>query len=189
MRLLTILLLVFIQASVLLAQIPYLPPNSVPSELEGNKLGESLESFVSSHPKAQCVATTTTIRSCSQWENISILGMAAHADPACSPEALSSQNCAEGLYALFRDNRLFQISYAVGGTDKSAAVTYFKKNYGKPSIDTPAYTVWKSKERTFSVTVGKLTRKVDEPILIHLTLLSTMVGVFGGRSAKPETWQ
>lgn len=189
MRLLIVLLSIFARAAVLFAQTPYLSLKSVPSELEGDKLGESLGSFVSRHPKTHCVVNSTSkITSCSQWENVSILGMTVHADPACSPETQSSTICADGLNALFKDDRLSQISYEVGGTDKSAVVAYFTKNYGKPSVDTPTNTAWISKERTFSVYVARATREAEGPFLIHLTLLSVSaggVGVLGGRPVKP----
>ncbi len=146
------------------------PPNSGPFELAGDKLGESLTSFTSKHPKAQCVDSTSKRKTCYQWEDVSIFGKTAHPEPKCSPEAHASPGCAQGLTAQFLEQRLVLLSYAVRGTDKSEATSAFKKKYGTPIIDTREATIWTISNTSLSVVVGKATEGKEGESLVTFVI-------------------
>jgi hypothetical protein len=140
--------------------------NSTPFELQGEKLGESLATFMSQHPKAQCEDSTKTRKNCYQWADVSIFDLSAHPDPGCSPSKHSSPGCAQGLTAQFTEGRLIMLTYAVAGKDKQPAVASLKKKYHAPVIDTPEGTVWTSGSSTLSVVVGKAAEQADAETLI-----------------------
>lgn len=71
--------------------------------LGDDEIGESFKTFSSHHPKAQCIDSTSTTKSCYQWENISIYGMSAHPSPDCSLKSRGSANCIQGLSAQFKN--------------------------------------------------------------------------------------
>jgi hypothetical protein len=144
------------------------PDSSDPTSLQlgADKLGESLSSFVSNHPNAKCVDSSTKTKNCYQWENVSIFDMKAHADAGCSPEKHSADGCVQGLAAMFQDQKLVQLSYAVAGSDKSAVVTSLKEKYGAPAIDTREGTIWMRGNGVFSITVGKASENPNSPTLI-----------------------
>ncbi len=142
-------------------------PGSAPFELQGDKLGESVATFISQHPKAQCEDSTKTRKNCYQWDDISIFGFAAHPEAGCTPSKHSSQGCAQGLSAQFAEGRLIMLSYAVAGKDKQLAVASLKKTYNAPVIDTPEGTIWcGGRGSTLSVVVGKATEREDGETLI-----------------------
>jgi len=127
-------------------------------DLNSERLGETLTSFQSLHPKARCINSSKTRRDCYQWEDVSIFGLTAHPSSTCSPEKRSSADCAEGLTAQFVDDHLVLLVYAVGGSDKKDAVAELKKKYGTPAIDTSEATIWMgARARTLSVVVGRAT--------------------------------
>ncbi len=139
----------------------------VPSfELEGDSLGESLSSFVSRHPQAQCLTTAPNMTSCYQWSHVSIEDMVAHPDDGCSPQKHSITGCAEGVTAQFRDDHLVLLSYAVEGMDKKAAVAKFKQKYGAPIADDSANTTWLSGNDMLGIAIGRATTGNDGPTLI-----------------------
>lgn len=134
-------------------------------ELNNERLGETLSSFQSLHPKARCISSSKSRKDCYQWEEVSIFGLTAHPASTCSPEKHSSADCAEGLTAQFVDDHLVLLIYAVGGNDKKDASAELKKKYGTPAIDTSEATIWMRK-RTLSVVVGKATEGSDGKNLI-----------------------
>lgn len=140
--------------------------SSTPFELQGDKLGESLATFIAQHPKAQCEDITRTRKNCYQWVDVSIFGLIAHPPPGCSPATHSSSGCVQGLSAQFTEGRLIMLSYAVLGKDKQAAVASLKKKYAAPVIDTPDGTIWTSGNSTLSVVVGKATEHDNGETLI-----------------------
>jgi hypothetical protein len=166
MRVLVILVLFLIGTHALLALNQFQPPSSEPFELGSDKLGESLATFVSKHPKAECADSTKTRTNCYQWVEVSIFGMTAHPDPGCSPKNHSSAGCVQGISAQFVDHRLVLLSYAVGGTDKAEATAALKKKFGTPVIDTHEATVWTNGNTTASVVAGKASEANDGPTLI-----------------------
>jgi hypothetical protein len=170
MRLLMIFVLVFVETPSLLALKQFQSAGSESFELEGDKLGESLESFVSQHPKANCVESTKTRTSCYQWAEISIFGMKAHPDPGCTPKIYSSAGCVQGLTGQFMEKRLISLSYAVSGTDKTEATAALKKKFGTPMIDTSEATLWSSGSAIASVVVGKATETSDGPVLVTVLI-------------------
>jgi hypothetical protein len=136
-------------------------------ELNSERLGETLSSFQSLHPKARCINSSKTRKDCYQWEDVSIFGLTAHPRSACLPETHSSADCAEGLTAEFADDHLVLLVYAVGGSDKKGAAAELKKRYGAPAIDTSEATIWTgAKARTLSVIVGKASEGSEGKSLI-----------------------
>ena len=142
------------------------PPTSEPFHLQGDKLGESLTSFVSQHPKARCEEATKTRKNCYQWADVSIFGFSAHPDPSCSPAKHSLPGCVEGVTAQFTDGRLHMLTYAVAGSDQEPAVATLKKEFGAPIMETPMVTLWLAGNKTLSVVVGKATEQEGAETLI-----------------------
>jgi hypothetical protein len=163
MRVLIILALVCIAAPSMLAQKE---TDTELLELQGDKLGESLSSFVAQHPKAQCANLSSKRKNCYQWEDVSIFGLVAHAESTCSPANHASPGCVQGLSAQFVDERLVLLTYAVGGSDKRDATTALKKKYGAPDIDTPEASIWSKGRGTLSVVVGKATDESNAETLV-----------------------
>jgi hypothetical protein len=112
------------------------------------------------------VDSSTKTKNCYQWENVSIFDLKAHADAKCSPEKHSADGCVQGLAAMFQDQKLVQLSYAVAGSDKSVVVTRLKEKYGAPAIDTREGTIWMRRSGALSITVGKASENPNSPILI-----------------------
>lgn len=144
------------------------PYSSDPTSLQlgVDKLGEAFSSFASNHPNAKCVDSSTKTKNCYEWENVSIFDMKAHADAGCSPEKHSADGCVQGLAAMFQDQKLAQLSYAVPGNDKSMVVKSLKEKYGAPAIDTREGTIWTRGNGVFSITVGKASENTNSPTLI-----------------------
>ena len=63
--------------------------------------------------------------------------------------------CAQAITAIFKDQRLTTLTYAVEGSDKSGAVRKLKEKYGQPAIDPPDGTIWMSGTTTLSVIVAR----------------------------------
>jgi hypothetical protein len=158
--------LLFAALPVLRAQIQPDPSDPTSLQLAADKLGESFSSFVSNHPNAKCVDSTTKTKNCYEWENVSIFDMKAHAEAGCSPEKHSADGCVQGLAAMFKDQKLVQLSYAVAGSDKSVIVTSLKEKYGAPAIDTREGTIWMRGNGVFSITVGKASENPNSPTLV-----------------------
>ena len=172
MLLLLLLLVVCIETRPLMAQkLPENPNSGTTFELVGDEVGESFAVFVSHHPKAQCVNSTTKTKICYQWEEVSILGLTARPDAGCSPEKHSLAGCAQGLTAFFQGQRLTNLTYAVSGNDKTESVAKLKEKYAHPAIDTPEATIWLSGNSVLSVVVGKATEVTNGP-----TLITFMIG-------------
>lgn len=142
------------------------PPTSEPFQLQGDKLGESLTSFVSRHPKAQCEDATKTRKNCYQWADVSIFGFSAHPDLRCSATKHSLPGCVQGITAQFTDGRLHMLTYAVAGSDSVPAVATLKKEFGAPIMETPMATMWLAGNKTPSVVVGKATEQEGAETLI-----------------------
>lgn len=170
MRALIVLSQTLMLATVLSGKPQFGSPNSTPFELQGEKLGESLATFISLHPKAQCEDSTKTRKNCYQWADVSIFGLTAHPSPGCSPAKHSSPDCVQGLSAQFKEGRLIMLSYAVAGKDKQPAVTSLKKKYATPVIDTLEGTIWSAGNSTLSVVVGKATEQENAETLITFML-------------------
>ena len=135
-------------------------------QLGVDKLGEGFSSFASNHPNARCVDSSTKAKNCYQWGNVSIFDLKAQADAGCSPERHSADGCVQGLAAMFQDQKLVQLSYAVAGSDKRLVVTKLKEKYGAPAIDTSEGTIWMRGNGVFSITVGKASGNPNSPTLI-----------------------
>jgi hypothetical protein len=149
---------------------PSPPPDSSALELQGDKLGESLETFLAKHPKAQCDDTQKTRTACYQWVDVSIFGISAHPAASCSLKNRYAKTCLEGLNAKFSDHQLIALVYSVVGTDKSAASAELQKKLGKPAIDARDATVWNLADSTASVIVGKATESPDDPTILTVTI-------------------
>ena len=141
-------------------------PSTGVFELQGDKLGDSLDSRLSHHPKAQCIQSTNSRKSCYQWSDVCVFGIAAHADPSCSPEKSFVPTCAQGLIAQLVDGRLNMLTYTVEGKDKTKPVAELKKKYGSTLIDTREGAIWSRGQSTMSVTVGPATENSEGPSLI-----------------------
>jgi hypothetical protein len=142
-------------------------PSSALFELQDDKLGESLATFISQHPKAQCEDSTKTRKNCYQWNDVSIFDFTAHPEPGCTLLKHLSPGCVQGLSAQFAEGHLIMLSYAVAGKDKQSAVSSLKKKYDAPVIDTPEGTIWSGNGgSTLSVVVGKAAEQKDAETLI-----------------------
>ena len=146
------------------------PPDSSALELQGDKLGETLDTFLAKHPKAQCDDTQKTRTACYQWADVSIFGIAAHPAANCSLKNRYAKTCLEGLNAKFSDHQLIALVYSVIATDKSAASAELQKKLGKPAIDARDATVWNLSDSTASVIVGKATESPDDPTILTVTI-------------------
>jgi hypothetical protein len=167
MRALILLSQIFLLTTALTAASQFGSPSSAPFELQGDKLGESLATFISQHPKAQCEDSTKTRKNCYQWDDVSIFGFTAHPEPGCTLAKHSVPGCVQGLSAQFAEGRLIMLSYAVAGKDKQPAVASLKKKYDKPVVDTPEGTIWSGGgSSTLSVVVGKAAEQEDAETLI-----------------------
>ncbi|MGB7731525.1 MAG: hypothetical protein WBL50_26120 [Candidatus Acidiferrum sp.] len=160
------IMLLFTAPPLLWAQNQPDSSDSTSLQLGADTLGESLSSFVSNHPNAKCVDSSTKTKNCYQWENVSIFDLKAHADAGCSPERHSADGCVQGLTAMFQDQKLLQLSYAVAGSDKSVVVATLRGKYGAPAIDTHDGTIWMRGNGVFSITVGKASENPNSPTLI-----------------------
>jgi hypothetical protein len=161
-----LILLLFAVLPVLGAQDPPDSGDHTSLQLGADRLGEDFSSFIANHPNAKCVDSSTKTKNCYQWENVSIFDLQAHANEGCSPEKHSADGCDQGLAAMFQDQKLVQLSYAVAGTDKSAVVGKLKEKYGAPSIDTREGTIWMRGNEVFSITLGKASENASSPTLI-----------------------
>src|ERR1700739_1241981 len=81
MHLLLILILGVFKPTALMVHNQSPKKDSESFELHGDRLGESLTTFVSKHPKAECKDSTKTRTNCYQWTDVSIFGMLAHPHP------------------------------------------------------------------------------------------------------------
>jgi|SRR5271155_5766690 len=169
--------------AMLLAQIPDAPvpkpsqpsspqqaPSSEPYELQGDKLGESVEAFMSQHPEAECDNAQKPRTSCYQWRDVSIFGLSAHAGPGCNLKKRYAADCLQGITARFTDQRLVSIVYTVAGTDKTEAAAALKKKLGAPTMESRDGTVWNSGNANASVVVGKAMEESDAPSLITISI-------------------
>jgi hypothetical protein len=135
-------------------------------QLGADKLGESFSLFVSNHPNAKCVDSAIKTKNCYQWESVSIFDLKAQADAGCSPEKHAADGCVQGLAAVFQDQKLVQLSYAVAGSDKNLVEARLKEKYGAPAIDTREGTIWMRENGALSITVGKASENPNSPTLI-----------------------
>ncbi len=92
--------------------------------------------------------------------------MTAHPEAGCSAGKHALTGCAQGITAIFKEQRLTTLTYAVEGSDKSGAVRKLKEKYGQPAIDTPDGTIWMSRTTTLGVVVGKATEGSEGPVLV-----------------------
>ena len=139
--------------------------------LGDDEIGEGFKAFLSHHPKARCVDSTPTTKSCYQWENISIYGMSAHSGPDCSPKTHASPGCVQGLSAQFKNQQLMLLSYAVEGNDKQSAVDALKVKYGGPGIDNVGATIWLDGSDELSISVNKATEGNEGPTLVTVMIM------------------
>ena len=139
--------------------------------LGDDEIGESFTAFLSHHPKARCVDSTATTKSCYQWENISIYGMSAHSGPDCSPKNHASAGCVQGLAAQFKNQQLMLLSYAVEGSDKRNVVAALRVKYGAPGIDNIGATIWADGGDELSISVNKATEAGDGPTLVTVMIM------------------
>ena len=165
MRALAVVLL-FALSPVLCAQNQTASSDATSLQLGADKLGETFLVFRSNHPNVKCVDSSAKTKNCYEWENVSIFDMKAHADAGCSPEKHSTDGCVQGLAAMFQDQKLAQLSYAVAGSDKNVVVKSLKEKYGAPAIDTRDGTIWMRGNGVFSVTVGKASENPNSPTLV-----------------------
>jgi len=148
------------------------PPSAGALELQGDALGESFETFVSQHPKAECDTSQKVRAVCYQWADVAIFGLTAQTGPACSLKKRYAADCIQGITAKFSDRRLVSLVYTVAGLDKSAATAALKTKLGTPAMNSSDGTIWNSGGATASVMVGKASEASDAPILITITISS-----------------
>jgi hypothetical protein len=153
--------------------------------LHGDRLGESLTTFVSKHPKAECKDSTETRTNCYQWTDVSIFGMLAQPKAGCSLKTYSTKGCVQGLSAQFVNHRLVLASYAVTGTDKAEPTAALKRTFGSPGFDTTKATIWRRDRSSASMVIGKATEQSDGSILITSVIPVTTRSARGLNQAFP----
>lgn len=163
--------------AVVLWQIPDAPvAKQAPSgstgsfELQGDKLGESVEAFVAQHPKAECDKSQPLRAVCYQWADVAIFGITAHAGATCSLKKRYAAECLQGITAKFTDQRLVSLVYTVAGADKSEATAALAKKFGTPARESRDASTWSSGSETASVVVGKMMEESDAPSLITISI-------------------
>jgi hypothetical protein len=124
-------------------------------ELQGDKLGESFDTFMAQHPKAECDASQKIRTSCYQWADVAIFGLTAHPGSGCNLKKRYAADCLEGLTARFTDQRLVSLVYTVAGADRTEAAVALKKKFGAPTLESREATVWNSGNSNASVVAGK----------------------------------
>jgi hypothetical protein len=166
--------------ALVLAQIPDAPtpkqsppPSSASFELQGDRLGESLDTFVSQHPKAECDTSQTSRAVCYQWTDVAIFGMTAHAAANCTLKRRYASDCLQGITAKFTDGRLVSLAYTLAGTDKAAAIAALKNKFGTPGKNSSEGTVWNKGDATASVIVGEPTETGDSAASITIAISTT----------------
>ena len=166
--------------ALVLAQIPDAPtpkqsppPNSAAFELQGDQLGESLDTFVSQHPKAECDTSQASRAVCYQWADVAIFGLTAHAAANCSLKKRYAADCLQGLTAKFADRRLVSLAYTLAGTDKAAAIAALKNKFGSPTKNSSEGTIWNKGDATASVIVGEPAETGGSEASITITIFTT----------------
>ena len=149
------------------------PPSSDGFELQGDRLGESVETFVSQHPKAECDTPQQTRAACYQWADVSIFGLSAHAGPGCTLKKRYAADCLQGITARFTDQHLVSLVYTVAGTDKSEVAAALRKKLGAPTKESRDGTVWNNGNASASVVVGKAMEESTAPSLITIAISVT----------------
>jgi len=148
-------------------------PSSSSHELQGDKLGESPETFMAQHPKAECDKSQKSRITCYQWTDVSIFGLTAQPAPGCNLKKRYAADCLQGITARFMDQRMISLVYTVAGTDKSAAAAALQKQLGTPTMNSRDGAVWSSGNTTASVVVGKAMEEKDAPSLITISIATT----------------
>ncbi len=150
------------------------PPSSAGSlELQGDKLGESLETFMSQHPKAECDTSQKPRVICYQWADVAIFGLTAFNSPGCTLKKRYAADCIQGITAKFADLRLVSLVYTVAGLDKTEATTALKSKLGTPQMNSSDGTIWNHGDTTASVMIGKVSEERDAPTLITISISTT----------------
>jgi len=171
-------MLLALTLAVILGQIPDAPlakqtappPSAGSFELQGDKLGESVETFVAQHPSAQCDKSQQTRSACYQWADVMIFGLTAHAGASCTLKKRYAADCLQGITAKFTEQRLVSLVYTIAGTDKSEAAAALRKKFGTPTLESRDATTWNSGGETASVVVGKMMEESDSPSLITISI-------------------
>jgi hypothetical protein len=166
--------------AIVLSQIPDAPtPKQAPPassgslELQGDKLGESLETFISQHPKAECDTSQKPRAVCYQWANVAIFGLTAYNAAGCNLKKRYAADCIQGITAKFTDLRLVSLVYTVAGIDKTEATAALKDKLGTPVMNSSDGTIWNRGDTTASVMIGKASEDRDAPTLITITISTT----------------
>jgi hypothetical protein len=149
------------------------PPSSVSFELQGDQLGESLDTFVSQHPKAECDTSQPSRAVCYQWADVAIFGLTAHAATNCTLKKRYAADCLQGITAKFTDRRLVSLAYTLAGTDKAAAIAALKNKFGSPTKNSSEGTIWNKGEATASVIVGEPTETGGSAASITIAIFTT----------------
>jgi hypothetical protein len=144
--------------------------SSEPFELQGDQLGESVETFLSQHPKAECDTSQKTRSACYQWANVSIFGLTASPGAGCTLKKRYAADCLQGITARFTDQRLVSLVYTVAGTDKSEVAAALRKKLGTPTMESRDGTVWNNGNASVSVVVGKAMEESSAPSLITISV-------------------
>lgn len=148
-------------------------PSSGSLELQGDKLGESPETFLAQHPKAECDKSQKSWITCYQWGDVSIFGLAAQPAAGCNLKKRYAADCLQGLTARFTEQRMISLVYTVAGMDKTVAAAALQKQLGTPTMNSRDGAVWSSGNTTASVVVGKAMEEKDAPSLITISIATT----------------
>jgi hypothetical protein len=149
------------------------PPSSAALELQGDKLGESFDTFMAQHPKAQCDTSQTPRAVCYQWADVAIFGLTAFNSPTCTLKKRYAADCIQGITAKFTERRLVSLVYTVAGIDKSAPTAALQDKLGAPAMNSSDGTIWNRGEATASVMLGKASEERDAPTLITISISTT----------------
>jgi hypothetical protein len=146
------------------------PPSSGSLELQGDKLGESLEAFIAQHPKAECDTSQKPRAVCYQWADVAIFGLTAYSAPGCNLKKRYAADCIQGITAKFADLRLVSLVYTIAGIDKTEATAALKSKLGNPVMNSDDGTIWHAGDATASIMMGKVSEEHDSPTLITITI-------------------
>jgi hypothetical protein len=149
------------------------PSTSQGFELQGDKLGESVETFMAQHPKAECDTAQKPRISCYQWADVAFFGLMGRAAPGCNLKKRYAADCLQGIAARFTDQHLVSLVYTVAGADKAEAAMALRKQLGTPTMESRDGTVWNNGSATISVVAGKAMDENSQASLITISISAT----------------
>ena len=108
-------------------------PDRLPLEIKGDRIGETVEQFLSHFPNARCINKSADVRFCWQTKGV-LLGDAVTDDSACEHHRYYCDK--QGVGASFRKGRMDSLTYRFfGSVHFREFCRAFAAKYGKPDHD------------------------------------------------------